>query len=238
MEVTISKDIRQQKTTSILIGLCVTFAILFAAFEMTQSNEMEIDNDTIIDGMVPVEEDMMPITVQEQPQMVAPVVNNNAQPELLQIIDDDIKIEDIKIETSEENNQVIVSTNVTGVSHFVASAAPGPVVDYVEDEVIHDVVEKMAEFPGGEAACYKWLSEHIKYPVSCQEAAIQGRVFVSFVVNKDGSIVDIRIMRSPDDRLSKEAERVIKLMPKWKPARQGNKTVRSRFNLPVLFKLL
>ncbi|MBQ3909390.1 MAG: energy transducer TonB, partial [Bacteroidaceae bacterium] len=86
-------------------------------------------------------------------------------------------------------------------------------------------------------ACLKWLAEHIKYPSICQEQGVQGRVIVSFVVNKDGSIVDVNTLRSPDTNLTKEAERVVKMMPKWKPARQGNKTVRSRFNLPVLFRL-
>ena len=87
------------------------------------------------------------------------------------------------------------------------------------------------------AAWFKWLSEHIKYPSICQEQGVQGRVMVAFVVNKDGSIVDVKTLRSPDPNLSKEAERVVKMMPKWKPARQGNKTVRSRFNLPVMFRL-
>ena len=83
----------------------------------------------------------------------------------------------------------------------------------------------------------KWLSEHIKYPSICQEQGVQGRVTVSFVVNRDGSIVDVKIVRTPDPNLAKEAERVVKEMPKWKPARQGNKSVRSRFNLPVMFRL-
>ena len=83
----------------------------------------------------------------------------------------------------------------------------------------------------------KWLAEHIKYPAICQEQGVQGRVFLKFVVNRDGSIVDVEVVRSPDPNLSKEAERVVKLMPKWKPARQGNKTVRARFNLPVNFRL-
>ena len=83
----------------------------------------------------------------------------------------------------------------------------------------------------------KWLSENLKYPSICQEQGVQGRVVVRFVVNRDGSIVDVEIVRSPDPNLSKEAERVVKAMPKWKPARQGNKTVRSRFNLPVKFHL-
>ena len=105
------------------------------------------------------------------------------------------------------------------------------------DNQLFGVVEESAQFPGGDEACLKWLSEHIKYPSICREQGVQGRVIVSFVVNKDGSIVDVNTLRSPDTNLTKEAERVVKMMPKWKPARQGNKTVRSRFNLPVLFRL-
>ena len=104
-------------------------------------------------------------------------------------------------------------------------------------EIIRQLDIKAVVIIGGDEACMKWLAEHLKYPSICQEQGVQGRVFVSFVVNKDGSIVDVEIKRSPDPNLSKEAERVVKSMPKWKPARQGNRTVRSRFNLPVMFRL-
>ncbi|MCQ2197489.1 MAG: TonB family protein [Bacteroidaceae bacterium] len=237
MEGTITEDIRQQRSTSILIGLCVTLAIMFAAFELTQIDvKVEEEAEPIYE--MAQEEDMIPVTIQEEVQPAAPVVNNNVQPEILQIVEDDVEIKDEKIETSEEVNQVVIGTVGTGAPTAVAGPpAAGPVVEAVDDDRIFEVVEQNAQFPGGEEACYKWLSEHIKYPAVCQEQGIQGRVFVSFVVNKDGSIVDVKVMRSPDENLSKEAERVVKQMPKWKPARQGNKTVRSRFNLPVMFRL-
>ena len=234
----ITEDIRQQRSTSILIGLCVTLAFLFACFELTDvETKIVEDNEPIYEQAT--EEDMIPVTIQEEQQPAAPVVNNNVQPEILQIVEDDVEIKDEKIETTEEVNQVIVGTVGTGApTAAVGPVAPvGPVVEAVDDDKIFDVVEQNAQFPGGDEACYKWLGEHIKYPAICQEQGIQGRVFVSFVVNKDGSIVDVKVMRSPDDNLSKEAERVVKQMPKWKPARQGNKTVRSRFNLPVMFRL-
>ena len=105
------------------------------------------------------------------------------------------------------------------------------------DNQLFGVVEESAQFPGGNEACLKWLSEHIKYPSICREQGVEGRVIVSFVVNKDGSIVDVKTLRSPDENLAKEAERLVKIMPKWKPARQGNKTMRSRFQLPIQFRL-
>lgn len=92
-------------------------------------------------------------------------------------------------------------------------------------------------FPGGDEACMKWLKYNIRYPSICQELGVQGRVMVFFVVNRDGSIVDIRVLRSPDEHLSEEATRVVKMMPKWKPAVGKGKIVRSRFNLPIMFRL-
>jgi len=106
-----------------------------------------------------------------------------------------------------------------------------------DDDRIYDLVETNAEFPGGDKECYKFLASQVKYPVKCMQEGIQGRVIVSFVVNRDGSIVEVKATKSPHPALSKEAERVISLMPKWKPAMQGGKTVRSRFNLPVMFRL-
>ena len=120
--------------------------------------------------------------------------------------------------------------------------AKAPAADEVQaapsdDDRIYEVVETNAEFPGGQNECYKFLASQIKYPVKCMEEGIQGRVIVSFVVNRDGSIVEVKATKSPHPALSKEAERVISLMPKWKPAMQGGKTVRSRFSLPVMFRL-
>ena len=103
-----------------------------------------------------------------------------------------------------------------------------------EDNKIFDVPETSAEFPGD---VYAWLSKHIKYPALCQERNIQGRVSVQFVIGKDGSITDIKVLRSPDPLLAREAARVVRSMPKWKPATQGNKPVRQRYVLPCTFSL-
>lgn len=105
------------------------------------------------------------------------------------------------------------------------------------DNRVFEVVEKNASFPGGNEACYAWLAKQIRYPAVAQEQGIQGRVFVQFVVNTDGSITDVKAVRSPDPSLAKEAVRVVKSMPRWNPATQNNKPVRSRFNLPIMFRL-
>ena len=97
--------------------------------------------------------------------------------------------------------------------------------------------EENAQFPGGDMACKKWIQEHIKYPEGCRSDSIQGRVVVSFIVERDGSLDSIKVVRSPDPALSEEAIRLVSEMPRWKPARYYNKTIRSRFFLPVIFRL-
>lgn len=97
--------------------------------------------------------------------------------------------------------------------------------------------EENAQFPGGDMACKKWMQEHIKYPEGCRSDSIQGRVIVSFIVERDGSLDSIKVVRSPDPALSEEAIRLVSEMPRWKPARYYNKTIRSRYTLPIVFKL-
>ncbi len=107
----------------------------------------------------------------------------------------------------------------------------------VNNDSIYEKVEKEAEFPGGLEAMYKWIGYHLKYPEECRAKSIQGRVTIQFVVNKDGSISEIKTLRSPNPLLSKEAIRVVKAMPKWSPAKVKGKVVRSYFRLPINFRI-
>ena len=95
----------------------------------------------------------------------------------------------------------------------------------------------MPSFPGGQSALMQYLNSNIKYPVVAQENGVQGRVVVSFVVEKDGSITDVRVVRSVDPSLDREATRVVKSMPHWIPGKQNGSAVRVKYNVPVSFKL-
>jgi len=108
--------------------------------------------------------------------------------------------------------------------------------DTGEDEVF-TVVEEMPEFPGGKKALANWLRKNLKYPMIASENGIQGTVVVQFVVWKDGTIKDVQLVRGVDASLNKEATRLVKAMPKWKPGKQRGKTVSARFTLPVTFRL-
>ncbi|MCR5333880.1 MAG: energy transducer TonB [Bacteroidaceae bacterium] len=232
----VNDNLRGQKTTGILIGYILTLALMFVAFEYTQRDVAVQEEERIYDMVM--EEDMIPITQQQEVMAPPPAAAPKVIDPIINIVDNNTDLPEKEVETTEEINQAIVSTPGTGaVSTAVATGPVGPVVEEVDDDRIFDVVEENAQFPGGDEACMKWLHDHIKYPSICQEQGVQGRVIVAFVVNKDGSIVDVKVLRSPDQHLSDEAVRVVKQMPKWKPARQGNRSVRSRFNLPVMFRL-
>ena len=115
-------------------------------------------------------------------------------------------------------------------------ATPEP-PKHEEENKVFDVVEQMPSFPGGQAALMSFLRDHIKYPAVAEENGIQGRVTVQFVVEKDGSVTDVRIMKSVDPSLDKEAERVVKSMPKWIPGKQNGSPVRVNYYVPVVFRL-
>ena len=158
--------------------------------------------------------------------------------------DEEVKEEDeIKLDEVEKSDKDVGAFNVQGndeVGGEVLKAkeeikAPEP--PKVEEEKVFDVVEQMPSFPGGNTALMKFLNENIHYPVVAQENGVQGRVVVSFVVERDGHITDVQIARSVDPSLDKEAQRVVKSMPKWIPGKQNGSAVRVKFNVPVSFRL-
>ena len=99
------------------------------------------------------------------------------------------------------------------------------------------IVEVMPQYPGGMPELMQYLAKNIKYPIQAQKKGIEGRVTVRFIVEKDGSISNVTVVRHIHPLLDKEAERVIKAMPKWSPGKQEGKPVRVKFNIPVAFRL-
>ncbi len=217
-------DLEKRKLTFVLIGLTTILAALFVAFEWTTSNVVKHDNAGLADVLF--EEEIIPPTVQEAtpppPPPPAPVIE-----EILTIVDDEKEIEQVEIQTYEDDQNK--------AQEIIAMPAPAE-----EDEVTNEiftVVEDMPMFPGGESALLSYIGKSVKYPVIAQENGIQGRVIVSFVVEKDGSVADATVVRGVDPSLDKEALRVVNSMPKWTPGKQRGKPVRVKYTLPVTFRL-
>jgi protein TonB len=214
-------DLESKKTLFVEIGMVLALAAILFAFEWKSYEKIEIDlGQRVVDD---TPEEMIEITQHEKPP---PPPAPPQQTTVIEIVEDDMEIED-EIEIDVEADQE------TEVQEYV------PVEEEEEEEEaqIFTVVEAMPGFPGGDAARMKYLAENIKYPQMARESGIQGRVFVTFVVEKDGSVTDVRVLRGIGGGCDEEAIRVIKNMPKWVPGKQRGKPVRVQFNMPILFKL-
>ena len=146
---------------------------------------------------------------------------------------------DDKVAVGTENKAGVKDRTVEAVRSEIAVAAPPP-PPAPKPEVatkVFDVVEEMPSFPGGNAALMSYLNSNTKYPVVAQENGVQGRVIISFVVERDGSISDVKVARSVDPSLDREAQRVVKSMPRWTPGKQNGQTVRVKYTVPVVFRL-
>ena len=218
-------DLQNKKSTWLLVGYVFALATMFVAFEWSK-RDVKIDMSQAVSDLF-FEEEIIPIT--EQPEQVTPPPPEApAVMENLTIVDDDADIEET----------AIVSTEETGQAVEIKYVAPTVEEEEPEETEIFEVVEKMPEFPnGGMMGLMQFLSKNIKYPPIAQENGTQGRVIVQFVVNKDGSIVDAKVIRSVDPYLDKEALRVINAMPKWNPGEQRGKPVRVKYTVPVTFRL-
>lgn len=172
--------------------------------------------------------------VKSSVKFTAPVIkkDNEVKPE------DELKTQDELMNTKTAIGALDVKGNddangeVLKIKEAVAQPEPKP-----EVEKVFDVVEQMPSFPGGPSALMEWLSNNVKYPVVAQENGVQGRVVVSFVVERDGSITDVKVVRGVDPSLDKEASRVVKAMPRWIPGKQNGSAVRVKYNVPVAFRL-
>lgn len=215
-------SLEKDKIVYVLMGLVFVLSLCYVALEWT---EREVTKYEVTDTEFLFEEEVeIQQTSQETPPPPPPPAVQEV--EVLNVVEDNVETESIEVNTEETETEVVIAAPVE---------AP---VEEEEEEVVFVVVESMPEFPGGQQALFKYLNENVKYPVIAQENGIQGRVICQFVVNKDGSIVDVEVVRSGGDAsLDKEAIRVIKSMPKWKPGKQRGKPVRVKYTVPVNFKL-
>ncbi len=216
-------SLEKDKLVYVLMGLVFTLSLVFVALEWTEREvtKYEVqDTDFLIEEEIDIQQ-----TSQETPPPPPPPAVQEV--EVLNVVEDNVETESIEVNTEDDKETEVV----------IAAPVEAP-VEEEEEEVVFVIVESMPEFPGGQQALFKYLSENVKYPVIAQENGIQGRVICQFVVNKDGSIVDVEVVRSGGDpSLDKEAGRVIKSMPKWKPGKQRGKAVRVKYTVPVNFKL-
>lgn len=219
-------DLENKKNIFVSIGLVVSLAICLYGFDANGKVD-QVQSLGSMNGQT-VEEEIIPITRQDEVKPPPPPPPPKVV-DMLVIVDDNT---DIKDELQIEDTEADSKTAITAVMQ--ASSAKE---EEKEDTPIFFIVEEMPEFPGGQLALRNFLATSVKYPVIAQENGIQGKVFVNFVVAKDGTITNAKIARGVDPALDKEALRVVNSLPKWKPGKQGGKPVRVSYTVPINFVL-
>ena len=234
----------------VLIGIAAIFAIAYAnlAIQNAMKQNVSVETDVELSKLAQKKEAKVerkePVKVEMEQKVVEKVKSSVkfTAPEIKK--DDEVKPED-EIKSQDDlskTNTAIGAFDVKGNDEAEGEVlkAKEVVVDEKpkeEETKVFDVVEQMPQFPGGPNALFEYLSKNIKYPVVAEENGIQGRVIVTFVVERDGSITDVKVAKSVDPSLDKEAMRVVKSMPHWIPGKQNGSAVRVKYTVPVTFKL-
>ena len=234
----------------VMIGIALIFAIAYAnlAIQNAMKQNAAIETDVELSKLAQKKEAKVerkePVKVEVEQKVVEKVKSSVkfTAPEIKK--DDEVKPED-EIKSQDDlskTNTAIGTFDVKGNDEAEGEVlkAKEVVVDEKpkeEETKVFDVVEQMPSFPGGDAELMKFLHDHMKYPAVAEENGIQGRVICTFVVERDGSITDVKVIKSVDPSLDKEAIRVLKSMPKWIPGKQNGSAVRVKYTVPVTFKL-
>lgn len=219
-------DLEKKKTIFIEIGLVLSLGIILLAFEWTSTGGVNTDLAGVQD--IVVEEEMIPITQQEEIKPPPPPPQPMQVIDIINIVEDDIEIDDdIDLFDSEFNEDIAVR-----IVNFIDEE------EEAEEEEIFVIVEDMPSFQGGDINKFReFINRNLRYPEIAAENGIQGRVILSFVVEPHGGVSNVRILRGVDPALDKEAIRVVESSPKWKPGMQRGKPVRVSFNIPIIFVL-
>jgi protein TonB len=218
-------NLENKRSTLFLIGLVLALGVVLSAFEWkVQQTKQVLDfgstdfvsQDFVFIPPTPAEDKLKPKAIIEVP--------------VFEIVDDHVEImNELELEGNEPTETIEIDFSV------LAFDESGKGTD--KDEEILITAEIMPEFPGGQRALLNFLSKNVKYPVIAQENGITGKVFVSFVIDEAGDILNVELLRGADPALDKEALRVVSSMPKWQPGMQGGKTVKVRYTVPINFQL-
>jgi len=207
-------NLERKRGLFLQIGLVIALLVVLGAFEYKTYEKIAYNLGAL--SLDDLEEEIIPITKQE----VKPPPPPPPPPEIIEIVEDDVIIEDeIEIEDTESDEDEEIE-----------------IIEEDDDEFFM-VVENMPIFPGGDLGLMKYIQKHVKYPAIAKEYNITGKVYVSFIVDKSGSVTNVKIVRGVDKNLDAEAVRVVKSLPKYKPGKQRGKAVRVMFTIPINFTL-
>lgn len=219
-------DLQNKKSLFLLFGLVIALGLVIFMFNWSKGN-IEIAKLDMKSEIIEVEQ--TEITRQEEPKVEPPKV-------VAPVVSDILEVLDNKIETNTDMSAF--DMDMTENTEIVIKEVGGGEEDLVAEDEIVLIAETQPKFQGEDYAAFsRWVFKNIKYPTIAEENNITGRVTISFVVEKDGSVSQVKALSSPDQSLSDEAIRVVQSSPKWTPGEQRGKKVRVAVVIPVTFKL-
>ena len=216
-------DLNNKKGLFLEIGMILALLLTIGCFAYTQKERVV---EIIETNLTVVEEEITDITTQDQKPPEPPKkVEMQVLSDVLNVVTNDTKIE-TEFDFTEFSDDIEIVQNIEVVE------------EVVEDDAPFIIAEEMPKFQGGDLMKFRsWVQGKLKYPVIAQENGIQGKVTLTFVIERDGSLTNIQVMQSPDRSLADEAVRVLQSSPKWTPGKQRNAPVRVRYTLPVEFRI-
>ena len=237
-------DLEHKRKQAFLLGLVFVLALFVVSLEYTISGGTQDDRTDMLDDMAQ-EVELMPAVQQKDMVAAAPAARSQSLAAKINIVD--------KPENTAETEQPINETGgvsdqngtggtgtgiaTTGNESQNTSAISPVAVDENDNPLNFQVVERLPEFPGGIVEFMKWLTKNLRYPVPARQQKIEGKVVVSFIINKDGTVTAQKVIKSVSPELDCEALRVLRMMPKWKPGEDHGKPCRTYFSIPINFKL-
>ena len=228
-------DIEQRRTTGFLLGLALVLALLYVSLEWNSTSDETafnpIDFDELVheSELVPMSNEQIVTELQEKQQ---------SQPsEQLRIVDDDTELQQPEPQhegQDGDDDESLLKELEESLDDDNALASMG--VDPNNPLNFH-IVEDLPQFPGGAVEFMKWLTKYLHYPPSAQQRKVQGKVVAQFIVERDGSISDLQVIKKLDPSCDREALRVLRMMPKWKAGLMDAKPCRTQVCIPIVFKL-
>ncbi len=216
-------DLNNKKGLFLEIGIILALLLTIGCFAYTQKERVV---EIIETNLTVIEEEITDITTQDQKPPEPPKkVEMQVLSDVLNVVTNDTKIE-TEFDFTEFSDDIEIVQNIEVVE------------EVVEDDAPFIIAEEMPKFQGGDLMKFRsWVQGKLKYPVIAQENGIQGKVTLTFVIERDGSLTNIQVLQSPDRALADEAVRVLQSSPKWTPGKQRNSPVRVRYTLPVDFRI-
>lgn len=212
-------NVERYKGNFLLLGVIISTVFVIIAFSWKSYDE--VDAQLKSDIKVPDESQIAEVTKQKKKQPKTP-----APPEI-EVVEDDVEID--------EDQAEVQSADMVESDELSLPSGTGEQTE--KEDKIFVSVQQEPKFPGGKDKMFDFIRQNLSYPRQAKEAGIEGTVFVNFVVNKDGSISKVKVRKGVNKALNKEAMRVVKSMPNWKPGKQRGKAVRATFLLPIRFSL-